>query len=45
MSGMFVALQVLTNHGQDLQPQKTKKHVEFPSVMEKNLLNFKRTQN
>ena len=31
---MFVALQVLTNHRQDLQPQKTKKHVEFPSVME-----------
>ena len=26
----------ITNHGQDLQPQKTvrKKHVEFPSVME-----------
>ena len=24
----------ITNHGQDLQPQKTKKHVEFPLVME-----------
>ena len=24
----------ITNHGQDLQPQKAKKHVEFPSVME-----------
>ena len=24
----------ITNPGQDLQPQKTKKHVEFPSVME-----------
>ena len=24
----------ITNHGQDLQPQKTRKHVEFPSVME-----------
>ena len=24
----------IANHGQDLQPQKTKKHVEFPSVME-----------
>ena len=25
----------ITNHGQDLQPQKTKKHVEFPLVMER----------
>ena len=24
----------ITNHEQDVQPQKTKKHVEFPSVME-----------
>ena len=24
----------IANHGQDLQPQKTKKHVEFPLVME-----------
>ena len=24
----------ITNYGEDLQPQKTKKHVEFPSVME-----------
>ena len=24
----------ITNHGQDLQPQKTKKHVEIPLAME-----------